>query len=232
MNMSFASFTSQTLSPQKVSTFQRWNHLTQQPVPPPQRPSSPTTTPLQQQRQQYQQQYQHHYKHSYQQQQCQLQQYQLQQYQLQQHDQHQQHLNNNHQQVTYFTPVRRRTPVGGFDDRTHLSSILSAATSSNTGGGEGNHCSNTPTSNSGKLLNTTSETVYEKTIRILMTANQNVIPMEEEEEVANEVATGDEDEDDCTIGVDVGQTSILDFFGKQKNCMEEDNEADSDDDME
>mgnify|MGYP006093801355 FL=1 len=56
------------------------------------------------------------------------------------------------------------------------------------------------------------ETIYEKTMRLLMTADQNVVPMDEDM---------DEDED---IATDiVGQKSILDFFGRKRaEMMDED----------
>ena len=62
------------------------------------------------------------------------------------------------------------------------------------------------------MLVVARETIYEKTMRLLMTADQNVVPMDEDM---------DEDED---IATDiVGQKSILDFFGrKREEPMDED----------
>ena len=111
-----------------------------------------------------------------------------------------------------FAPIRRRQPFGGFDDRASApSSPRTSRPPSVTQSQQSTMIDLIPS----KIMKTSNENVYEKTMRLLMTANQETLldvqPMEE-----------DNEEDGLGQPIE-GQSSILSFFTRRNNnCMEED----------
>jgi len=117
----------------------------------------------------------------------------------------------------HFHPIRRRQPFGGFDARG--SNTNSPTNETTTAPSPSSTTTTTTQPSTSKARNTAPESVYERTMRMLMTANQNVVLMEEEEE---------EVEEDINVdSVGEGQRSILDFFGRRRN-EEESNQMEED----
>jgi hypothetical protein len=108
-----------------------------------------------------------------------------------------------------FLPIRRRQPFGGFDDR---SSNPSSPRNTSPAAAGPSMLREIPS----KVRKIAHESVYDKTLRLLMTADQNVEFMEEDED------DGGGNEDDQDAQPLIGQRSILQFFTKSSTAMEED----------
>ena len=114
--------------------------------------------------------------------------------------------------ASQFAPIRRRQPFGGFDDRASApSSPRTSRPPSVTQSQQSTMIDLRPS----KIMKTSNENVYEKTMRLLMTANQETLP---------DVQPMEEDNEEDGLGQPIeGQSSILSFFTRRNNnCMEED----------
>ena len=116
--------------------------------------------------------------------------------------------------ASQFAPIRRRQPFGGFDDRASAPSSPRTSRPPSVTQSQQSTMNNVDLRPS-KIMKTSNENVYEKTMRLLMTANQETLldvqPMEE-----------DNEEDGLGQPIE-GQSSILSFFTRRNNnCMEED----------